>query len=310
MQEFDVIGLGMSTIDILTTVSHLPKSNEVYAAEDIHIQGGGPVATALVALSILGAKTAYLGTIAQDNWGETMLREFSHYQVNTCHVERPTQGNSPVSVILIEKNSGHRAILYKKSKLPEFEAENVTTQMIKTSKILHVDGVHLDAAVHAAALARENNVLVSFDGGAGENWDGIEALLPLTDILVVARQFATNITGINEPTTAGPELLKFGAQEVVITDGEKGCWYWNKEQTIYQPAFKVNVVDTTGAGDTFHGAYLYAYLQGWAPQQRLSFASAAAAVKCTKIGGRTGIPDRYQTEKFINDYNFGGSHGK
>ncbi|PKO15480.1 MAG: carbohydrate kinase family protein [Chloroflexi bacterium HGW-Chloroflexi-10] len=308
MTEFDVLGLGMSTIDILTTVSHLPKSNEVYAAEEIHVQGGGPVATALVALSVLGANAAYSGTIAPDKWGEMILQEFSQYQINTREAHLTAFGSSPVSVILIEKDTGHRAILYKKSDLPELQPEYLTPKMIASAKILHLDGVHLQAAIHGAILARENNVPVSFDGGAGEIWDGIELLLPLVNILVVARQFATRVTGFEDPLLAGPELLKCGANEVVITDGEKGCWYWDKNLSLHQPAFKVNVIDTTGAGDTFHGAYLYGYLQGWDPQKRLKFASAVAAIKCTRIGGRSGIPDRQQTEKFINDHDFGGLH--
>ncbi len=166
----------------------------------------------------------------------------------------------------------------------------------------------MEAAVRAAQLAHEHNVLVSFDGGAGEHWAGIERLLPLVNILVVARQFAANMTGLENPKQAGPELLKWGANEVVITDGENGCWYWDQEHTFYQPAYQVNVVDTTGAGDTFHGAYLYAFLQGWPPQKRLTFASAVAAIKCTKMGGRAGIPNQAQTELFMKKHNNGGLH--
>jgi sugar/nucleoside kinase (ribokinase family) len=213
-----------------------------------------------------------------------------------------------VAVILIEKDKGHRAILYKKSDLPELNPDTLTPDCIAQAKILHLDGVHMEAAIRAAQLAREHGVLVSFDGGAGEPWPGIERLLPLVDILVVARQFATQMTGLIDPVQAGPELLKWGAKEVIVTDGENGCWYWDKKINIFQPAYKVEVVDTTGAGDTFHGAYLYAFLQKLTPQQRLAFASAVAAINCTKIGGRVGLPTRSQTEIFMKNYQFGGSH--
>ncbi|MAT41167.1 MAG: carbohydrate kinase [Anaerolineaceae bacterium] len=308
MPKFDVIGLGMATMDILTTVSHLPESNEVFAADDIRIQGGGPVATALVGLSVLGAKTSYLGTIAPDNWGNSILKEFEHYKVDTSHVDQTNTGTSSVAVILIEKDKGDRAILYKKSDLPELNPDTLTADLITQAKILHLDGVHMEAAIRAAQLAHEHGMLVSFDGGAGEPWPGIERLLPLVDILVVARQFAAQMTGLTDPLQSGPALLKWGANEVVVTDGENGSWYCDKEINIFQPAYQVDVVDTTGAGDTFHGAYLYAFLQNLAPQQRLAFASAAAAMKCTKIGGRVGIPTRLQTEIFMKNYQFGGSH--
>ncbi len=308
MPEFDVLGLGMATIDIITVVPRLPSSNEVFEAENILIQGGGPVATALVALSKLGASAAYTGTVATDNWGEMILHEFQQYHVNTSGLHLTNCGSSPVSVILVEKNTGHRAILYKKSTLPVMPPEALTPEIIGSAKVLHLDGIHLQAAIRGAVLARQQGVLVSFDGGAGEKWDGIEELLPLVNILIVARQFAAHITGFDDPLTAGPELLQFGADEVVITDGINGCWYWDKYRCIFQPAFKVKVVDTTGAGDTFHGAYLYALLQGWKPKKRLAFASAVAAIKCTQIGGRSGIPDRQQAENFISGQHFGDNY--
>lgn len=128
-----------------------------------------------------------------------------------------------------------------------------------------------------------------------------DALLPLVDVLVVARQFAERVTGEADPAAAGPLLLRTGAREVVITDGANGCWYWDASCTLHQPAFEVAVVDTTGAGDVFHGAYLSAWLQGWGPAQRLRFASATAAIKCTQPGGRLGIPATAQVLDFLKE---------
>ena len=291
MEVFDVVGLGMATMDILTVVPRLPKSNEVYPVDSMDVQGGGPVATALVALAKLGAATTYLGTIAPDDWGAAIENDFRRYGVDTRWAYHPKTGESSVSVILVEAGLGHRAILYKKGTAPEMGATEVAPAAIAPAKILHLDGFYLEAAVAAARLARSQGVLVSLDGGAGENiWQGMDDLLPLVDILVVARQFATSVTGEADPLTAGPALQLFGASQVVITDGENGCWYWDAHQHLHQPAFKVEVVDTTGAGDTFHGAYLYAVLQGWEPKDCLVFASATAALKCTLVGGRAGIP--------------------
>lgn len=302
MTDCDVLGLGMATIDILTMVPHLPGPNEAYAVDSIHIQGGGPVATALVAFNQLGGSSAYLGTVAPDHWGEMILNEFRQYGVSIEKVKRTATGSSPVSVILIEKDNGRRAILYRKSSLPELTPQDVSPTQIKGARILHLDGVHLPAAIHAAKIANEFTIPVSLDGGAGETWSGMNELLPLVNILVVARQFAARITGIGEPASAGPEMLKFGAAEVVITDGENGCWFFDRAVSLHQPAFHVQVVDTTGAGDTFHGAYLYAFLRGWEPARRLVFASAVAAIKCTQVGGRSGIPNLHEAETFIHQH--------
>ncbi len=300
MEVFDVVGLGMATMDILTVVPHLPESNEVYPVNSMDVQGGGPVATALVALAKLGAATTYLGTIAPDDWGAAIENDFRRYGVDTRWAYHPKTGESSVSVILVEAGLGHRAILYQPGTAPEMGAAEVAPAAIESAKILHLDGFYLEAAVAAAQLARAQGVLVSLDGGAGENiWQGMEAVLPLVDILVVARQFATSVTGEVDPLIAGPALQLYGASQVVITDGENGCWYWNAQQHLHQPAFKVNVVDTTGAGDTFHGAFLYAVLLDWEPKRSLAFASATAALKCTQVGGRRGIPNLAQVKDFI-----------
>lgn len=303
-KSLDVLGLGLSTIDILTPVSHLPSCNEVFEISGITIQGGGPVATALAALGRLGTKTAYLGTVAKDNWGQMILEDFENYGVITNLIEHIDEAQSPVSVILVEEN-GNRSILYEKGLIPELNPDHVSPNMISAARILHLDGSHPQAALKAANIAHHTDTLVSMDGGAGEGiWAGMTELLPFVDILIVARQFAFRQTGFENPVKAGPELLKHGAQVVVITDGELGCWYWDNKIQFHQPAFKVKVQDTTGAGDTFHGAYLYGYLQGWAPEKTAIFASAVAALKCTHPGGRKGIPTLHQTYEFLQSNNY------
>jgi sulfofructose kinase len=300
MKDFDVIGLGLSIMDILTPIPCLPGSNQAFEVSGITIQGGGPVATALVALAKLGARTAYLGTIVNDRWGNMIQEEFEAYGVSTAFGKRSDDGASPVSVILVEPD-GSRVILYEKGQLPRLTEQDVTTGLISSAEILHLDGNHPDAAVKAAQLARECGTLVSLDGGAGEGKirPRMDELLPLVDILIVARHFATKHTGFQDPLRAGPALLSYGARFAVITDGENGCWYWDGEQHLHQPAYKVDVRDTTGAGDTFHGAYLYAFLQKWPPEDCMAFASAVAAIKCTQPGGRKGIPDCDQALAFI-----------
>jgi sugar/nucleoside kinase (ribokinase family) len=299
MSSCDVVGIGFATMDILSLVPRLPESDEVRRVIRTDLQGGGPAATALVALARLGASTGYLGTVAADRWGQLILEEFTRYGVDTSLIARAESGASMLSVILIEQATGARAILYDPGQLPEQRLTDAWQAAISRARILHLDGGHIPLALAAARTAHEAGVLVSFDGGAGELWRGLEELVALSDLLIVARRFAHNITGLADPLAAGPALRRFGAQEVVITDGTAGCWLWEGETFLRQPAFAVPVVDTTGAGDTFHGAYLYARLQGWPPQQRLAFASATAALKCTQVGGRRGIPSLAEVTAFL-----------
>ena len=299
----NVVGLGVATLDILTRTPRLPTSNECFAIDQIDTQGGGPVATALVAVSRLGGQCAYLGPIAPDETGRLIVADLERYGVDVSHVARRSQGVSSVSVILVEQSSGNRAILFQKGSAPEMLPNEVPVDLVRSARALHLDGFCPQAALRAARIARENGVLVSFDGGAGERmWNGMDELLPWVDLLVVARRFAFQTTGLADPLAAGPALLReYKPRQVAITDGENGCWYWDEATTIHQPAYSVEVVDTTGAGDTFHGAYLYACLQErWTPSFQLKFASAAAALKCTRLGGRRGIPDLQQTLDFLS----------
>ncbi len=298
MTRFDVVGLGLATIDILTATPRLPGSNEVLPVPEIAVQGGGPVATALVALARLGARTAYLGTVAQDTWGDRIVGDLANFSVNTDYVAR-VPGESPTSVILVEPN-GNRAILFKPGRHAELPPESVPADVIASARVLHLDGWHMGAALEAARIARSSGVPVSFDGGAGEVFRTADDLLPLVDILIVARQFARGATGLADPLEAGVALKRFGARQVVITDGANGSWFWDDAHHLRQSAFHVPVQDTTGAGDSFHGGYLYATLQEWPAARCLEFASAVAAIKCTRLGGRAGLPSLPEVEAFLD----------
>jgi len=296
----DIVGLGMATVDIMTLVPRLPRRDEVFRARSILLAGGGPVATALVAAARLGAATAYLGPIAPTAWGRLTRSGLEREGVDTNDAPTRASGEQTVSVILVDGATGQRSILYDSGEMQELAPAEVPASLIVSARALHLDGVHLEAACHAAEIARGAGVLVSFDGGAGERWAGAERLLALVDLMVVACRFAEQHTGYADPLQAGPALLEtYRPRQVVITGGRRGCWYWDAAQHFHQPAFPTDVVDTTGAGDVFHGAYLYAILQGWTTQYCLAFAAAAASLKCRALGGRAGIPTRPQVEAVL-----------
>jgi sugar/nucleoside kinase (ribokinase family) len=296
-KRVDIVGLGLATVDIMTLIPRLPRRDEVFRAQRILLEGGGPVATALVAAARLGAATAYLGPIAPTTWGTLTRAGLESEGVDTSHAPTSAGGEQAVSVILVDQATGQRSILYDSGEMQELSPDEVPAELIASARALHLDGVHLEAACHAAKIARQAGVLVSFDGGAGELWAGAERLLPLVDLMVVARRFAEQHTGQVDPLLAGPALLEsYRPRQVVITDGARGCWYWDAMYHLHQPAFPTDVVDTTGAGDVFHGAYLHATLQGWPAHCCLAFAAVTAALKCRALGGRAGIPTCQQVE--------------
>jgi sugar/nucleoside kinase (ribokinase family) len=304
--RFDIVGLGLATVDVMAIVPHLPELDEVYPTQRTLLQGGGPVATALVTASRLGCSTTYLGAIGSKGWGDVIRKEFAAYDVDIAYAPRRGEGESPISIILVDASSGARSILYDPGSVDELAPPEIPVEVIQSAHALHLDGVHPRAAFRAAEIAREAGVRVSLDGGAGKAWPEMERLLPLVDLLVVAQQFAEHVTGESDPLVAGPILLEtYDPDQAVITAGDSGSWYWDRERHFHQPAYSVPVVDTTGAGDVYHGAYLYAVLQDWSPQQCLRFASAAAALKCRAMGGRTGIPTRDEVSRFLKQHHHG-----
>ncbi len=302
MKKYDIVGLGLATQDILALTPRLPNSDDCFPIPSLEMQGGGPVATALVTAARLGARCRYIGPFASDPTGQMIREELMRYGLDISNCPLRNEGVSSASVILVEKDSGKRSILFQKSTTAELAASELQPEWIQDARILHLDGFYGEAAQAAAEIAHQSQVLVSLDGGAGESmWEDLEGVLALVDIMVVARKFAEQVTGSDDLLDAGMLLLeKYHPQQVVITDGENGSWYWDANMHFHQPAFLVDVVDTTGAGDTFHGAYLFACLQPhWKPAFRLKFASAVAALKCLQIGGRKGIPTLEETTAFI-----------
>ena len=289
----------MATMDILTPIAQLPKSDEVSAVESITLCGGGPVATALAVLARMGGRAEYLGILAGDSWGELIRGDLDQFGVGTAHSRRVENAQSIVSVILIERQNGNRVILYHSAGFPELPPQTVDQALVASARVLHLDGFHFQAALAAARIAHQAGVLVSLDGGAGKLWEGVEQLLELVDILIVARSFAVQLTGIEDEWEAARALKRYGARQVIVTDGVRGSWFWDGRSAIHQEAFRIKPVDTTGAGDVYHGAYLYAFLNNWDPEQCLRYASAAAAIKCTHLGGRGGLVEPDEVIRFI-----------
>ena len=176
--RLDIVGLGMATVDIMTLVPRLPQRDDVFRARSILLEGGGPVATALVAAARLGASTAYVGPFAPTTWGDLARTGLAGERVDTTHAPARASGEQTVSVVLVDQATGQRSILYDSGDMQDLSPDEVPAELIASARALHLDGVHLEAACHAAEIARGAGVPVSFDGGASEPWPGAERLLP------------------------------------------------------------------------------------------------------------------------------------
>ncbi|GAX59500.1 ribokinase [Candidatus Scalindua japonica] len=299
--NYDVVGLGQCCIDYLGVVEQYPGINEKEEVNDLTVQGGGPVATAMVTLSRLGASTTFIGKISDDYFGSLIKDSLTSEFVNIDHIIVEKDKRSQFAFIVIEKETGKRTVLWSRATVTPLRLEEINRGVINTAKVLLLDGLMKESSMAAAEYAREAGVTIVVD--AGSMREGTLALVNLSDYFIASEDFARQFSHDNDPKVAAMELIGLGAKIVIVTLGEKGSISVTSEECFYQPAFNVRAVDTTGCGDVFHGAFIFGLLQKWDLNETIRFASATAALKCSEIGGRTAIPDLREVEVFLENDN-------
>ncbi len=295
--KYDVVGLGQCCIDYLGVVDQYPDIDQKKEINDFNVQGGGPVATAMVTLSRLGASTTFIGKVSDDYFGDLIKDSLTSESVNIDHLVVEIGKRSQFAFIIIEKNTGKRSILWSRATVTPLRADEFNRNVIIAAKVLHLDGLMIESSLDAAKCARNAGVKVVVD--AGSMRDGLLELANIADYFIASEDFTSQYYKGIDPKAAAMELLKQGAKTVIVTMGEKGSICVTRENYFHQPAFKINAVDTTGCGDVFHGAFIFGLLQKWDLNKTVRFASATAALKCREVGGRKAIPSLSHVEKFL-----------
>lgn len=294
-----VVGVGQCSLDILGHVGRYPELDQKAELNSLLIQGGGPVATALVTLARLGVSVAMVGATGDDEFGQQIRRGLEMENVDCTRLVHLPGGASQVAFIAVD-DAGHRNIFWHRGAASLTRPETLTDVLPGGVRIVHLDGLHLDVAVAVAELAREHEVTTVLD--AGTLRPGMERLLPLIDHLVVSAGFARQIDPADDQA-ALRQLASYGAQAVTITCGQFGSLSMGADGRMFrQAAFAVKVVDTTGCGDVFHGGYIYGLLQEWPLPQIVRFAAACAALKTRALGGRTAIPRLPEVLDFLQNH--------
>ncbi len=296
---FDVVGLGQCSFDILGRVSSFPLPDQKTELDELKFQGGGPVATALVTLSRLDVATAYLGRIGDDDFGAKIRAGLQEEGVDCNGLLVDAGATSQVAFIAVD-GGGRRNIFWHRGSARPLLAEELDYDIINNARVLHLDGLQQEATLAAAQYAREHGVVTVLDGGSLR--DGSLDLLLYIDHPVVSEKFAEQLLpgGVIEEKLA--KLLEYGGRAVTVTLGDKGSWSQERGgEPFLQPAFDVEVVDTTGCGDVYHGGYVYGLLQNWELPRIVRFASACAALKARKLGGRSAIPNLIEINNYLNN---------
>lgn len=279
-----VVGLGACVLDTLIVCDRYPTEDTKQKAESVFVSGGGPVGNALVVMSKLGVQTDVIGAFADDNAGTYLLEDFEKYNVGTGNAVRVQGTASFTSYIVLAENTQTRTCVFDRGTVPD-NPENVCRAAIDDADVLHLDGNYLQSAIAAAKYAKEKGVKVSLD--AGGLYPNIETLLPYVDVLIPSAEFAQGLTGKNSIPEAMQELWeRYKPEILVVTDGSKGGYYYQNGEAVHYDSVKVKAVDTNGAGDTFHGAFVAAYCRGNDLKECCRFASAVAGFKCAHKGVR------------------------
>lgn len=294
-----VTGIGQCCLDYLAVFDGYPEINTKMEALLWEEQGGGPVATALAALSRLGVETRFHGIIGDDDAGEKIRRSLIREGVQADGLLKREKAVSQRAFIAIDKGSGQRTIFWKRPSGAALSQEELGPGFLEGTDFLLLDGLMRDASLFAARKAGEKGIPVMLD--AGRLRDGMLELAKECDYVVMSEEFARDMGWKGSDEALQKEAKKISSGIVTVTLGEKGSVTFYQEEIIRIPAFEVKVADTTGAGDVFHAGYVFGLLKKWDMKDTLVFASALAALKCRRIGARAGVPGLEEVMRFLEE---------
>jgi sulfofructose kinase len=288
----DVLCVGHASYDLVYSVDHHPAEDEKISADGFVCCGGGPAANAAVAVAKLGLKSSFAGYLGEDMYGEKHYQELRESGVHTDLVIRGSSP-TPLSTVLV-KPDGKRALINYKGETRPLPPRSIDFSFV-TPKVVLFDGhePHLSLAL----LKHIQSEAIPTVLDAGSVHEGTLALMKEVDYLVCSEKFARQFA--NDEKTALARLAEF-SPAVVITLGEKGLIWQRGQECGVLSAFPINAIDTTGAGDAFHGAFAAAISLRMNWLDTLWYASAAGALCCTKIGARTGLPSQKQHRALLD----------
>ena len=299
-KPFDAVGFGLNAVDHLIVVPRYPDFDTKTRLLEHKLSAGGQTATAMVALTRLGLKTAYAGRFGSDAEGHFGLATLKDEGVNTEHAEMVAGSATQIAFITIEEQSGERTIVWDRDDRLAYKPEEAPSDFGSQGRVLNLDAHDPPACVRVAQDAKQAGTIISAD--IDNVYEGLPELLPYIDLLLGSKEFPGRVTGIRDGRTALVELQnRFGSVMTGMTLGDQGAIIYCDGHYLESPAFTApgGCRDTTGAGDAFRGGFLYGLLTGEDIETSMKFGNAVAAMKCSKLGARPGLPTKQQLEEFL-----------
>lgn len=297
-EHWDILGIGTAAVDDLLYVNKFPVPDSKITIKDSMRQGGGQTATALTAAARQGARTAFCCRLGLDDLSDYTIRELEKEGVDCSFCIRDTEGSPYHSIIIVDLSTTTRTILHSGGIVAP-PIDMITADLIKRTNVLFLDDNTRLAGIKAAQIARSMGIPIIADVEVDPPPEA-EELIPLVDHLIINAELGQILSGESQCSDMAAALSAHGRTCCVVTAGKLGCWFsQHGEPAQHVPALQVNVVDTTGCGDVFHGAYAASIARGNDIRQAVIIASASAALKAAKPGGRMGIPTLLEVESFI-----------
>jgi sugar/nucleoside kinase (ribokinase family) len=309
MNKLQIVGLGMATLDVLLRHQDMPTWDHGTRLSDFGFDGGGPVGTAMVAAAKLGAHAGFVGTVGNDAAGELKMRSFVDVGVDLSHVIHRNAPEDQIVIVHVHAETGERVFSgVSRPTDRQLRPEELDRDYITSADYLHLEGYHAEAALQAAQWMQAAGKTVVLDGSKTNRpvRGHLRALIPHVDVLISGSGFVQNLTGEEDIREALTAARAMGPRIVVQTEGEAGSNTVARQPDgttdfFHTPAFPCRVIDTTGAGDVFHGAFIVGMIYGWPLREIARFATAVSALKCTRLGGRAGIPTFEEVMAFLEE---------
>ena len=284
-QQVDLVGVGLNATDTLIPLAGYPARGSKVEYNTRTVLPGGQAATTVVACQTWGLATRYVGKLGEDEAAQLHRDAFNRAGVD-ARIVTVSGAHSLQNLIMVDE--GERTVLCQRDEQMVLQPEELRREWIVTARALHLDGRDTAAATLAARWAREAGIPVVAD--LDEIYPGVEELIENIDYLIVSRDFPCRLMADRNLDSALQRMqLRYGCRLTAATLGEDGVLAWDGRQMLHRPAYRVPVVDSTGAGDIFHAGFIYGLLQEWPLERQLDFSCAAAAVNCMFSGARGGI---------------------
>lgn len=293
-----ILFVGTSTIDHIALVKNIPTRDERIAAKNLIKCGGGPAANAAAAAKALGANCSIISVVGADEYGKEIVEDLQSRKINTEGIQISSLGHSPTSLIQVEENSGLRTITHFGGVSQYYDFTSFPIHLLKSSSVIHADGNFMPLTLYTFKKAKKLDIITSLDGGNISKKD-LNEILPYTDVFITdIKSIPENLKNLNHVEIC-KEFTKLGPSIVGITKGENGCILFDSKKFYNEELYKVKVVDTTGAGDNFHGAFAFGLWKGLPLDKCLKISNVFAAHSCKGLGGRGNLLDYESLKKFL-----------